>query len=178
MNILSSVVVFVLVGASGVVRVGTGDADESVKLSGCVIKGLNGYVLTNVPRDETAGNAEAETIEPGPVGTSGTDAAVFYWLVDDTERERQVGHQVEIEGEWQGAARTGEMKIQRQANWTDIEVESDGQTFRARLPESLFALSPPGLGVVNAAAGTTSVTLLVRAVKPRHVRMLADSCHS
>src|SRR5688500_5127459 len=81
------------------VELGVNAADE-IKLSGCVVRGEDGdgYLLTNVPGDASWLRSGDGAVSPGPVGTSGSVATIFYWLDDDDELEDHIGHRVEIEG--------------------------------------------------------------------------------
>jgi len=145
--------------------------DNDVKLTGCVIRGEgHGFLLTNSPGEPAFERAQSERIEPGVVGTSGAGGAVFYWLNDDKDLRKEVGHKVEVEGELQGDVKPGEIKIDRKARWTEIEIKSQGQSLKAQVPESLFVVTD------TATTDRDKVRVLVRRVEPKHVRMLAASC--
>jgi hypothetical protein len=146
------------------------DDDKLVTLSGCLIHGDNGYLMTNIPGEPAYQRADAGKIEPGPVGTSGSGATIFYWLDDDHDLAKHVGHQVEVQGELKGDVKPGEIKIDRKAKWTSVEIKSQGRTLKADVPESLFVVSRRGV------TDDDKVNILVRRVDPKHVRMLGATC--
>jgi hypothetical protein len=141
-------------------------------LTGCVVRdeGGDGFLLTNVPPGLTVQRAGADPVAPGPVGTSGSEVNVFYWLDDDDELEEHVGHQVHIRGELEGDVKEGEISIDRKDKWTEITIESDGRDLKARVPQSLFIVRPAGSG------GGDDVDVLVRKVDAEDVKMVAASC--
>ena len=96
--------------------------------------------------------------------------SVFYWLDNNGDLKEHVGHQVEIDGELKGDLSDGQIKVDRKANWTEMEVKSDGRTFKARVPESLF-IYPAG-----ARDSDPKVQVLVPKVDVRKVSMRAASC--
>src|SRR5687767_1512439 len=78
--------------------------DKDVQLTGCVVRdeGGDGFLLTNMSSGVSVQRADATSVSPGPVGTSGTAATVFFWLDDDEELEEHVGHKVTVRGELEG----------------------------------------------------------------------------
>jgi hypothetical protein len=146
------------------------DKGNLVTLTGCLIHGDHGYLLTNAPDEPRFERADAGKIEPGPVGTSGAGSSIFYWLDDDHDLAKNIGHQVEIQGELKGDVKPGEIKIDRKRNWTTIEIKSQGRSLKADVPERLWVVSPRGV------SDEDKVNTLVRRVDPKHVRMLAVTC--
>ena len=115
-------------------------ADQDVKLSGCLVRGEDGagYLLTNAPGESVWDRAREVPVEPGPAGTTGRMGSVFYWLDNNGELKEHVGHEVEINGELKGDLSDGQIKVERKAKWSEMEVKSEGKTLKARVPESLF----------------------------------------
>src|SRR6476659_8253747 len=111
--------------------------DEKIKLNGCVIKaeGDDGYLISNVPSEPDATTADRNPAT-NAIGTAGTYANVFYWLKNDDELKKHVGHRVEIEGELKGDIKEGEIKLDRKDNWTELEVKSDGHEMKAKVPNA------------------------------------------
>jgi len=145
-------------------------AAQDVTLAGCVVKGEgHGYLLTNVPGDVTITQSRSEKIEPGPVGTSGASGTVFYWLEDDDDLSRQVGHRVEVRGELKGDVKAGELKVDPKRDWTELEIKSEGRQLTVQVPQTLFVVSR---GTVT----DDKLDILVRRVEPKRVRMLGASC--
>ena len=146
--------------------------DKSIKLTGCLVKGEGdgGYLVTNLP-SEPASTASATAIVPSAVGTSGGSAPMFYWLDDNHDLERHVGHRVEIDGRLKGDLKEGEIKLERRNNWTDVTVKSDGRSMKAVVPNaSMFPASP------RDERSNRKVAAIVRKVDVEHVRMLAARC--
>jgi hypothetical protein len=144
-------------------------ADESdIRLSGCLIRGHDGdgYLLTNVAGEAAWQRSPEPAVVPGPVGTSGTIASVFYWLDKNDGLDEHVGHVVEIEGRQRRDLEEGEIKIGAQGEWTDIEIEAGGRSMKARVPRA-------ALFIKN---GEREIDVLVRRVTAERVRMLAVSC--
>jgi hypothetical protein len=148
--------------------------DKEIELTGCVVRdeGGDGFLLTNVPRTPTFQAAGADPVAPGPVGTSGAAATIFYWFDDDDELEEHVGHQVQVRGELEGDVKEGAIKLERKDNWTEITIESDGRDLKARVPQSLFVVRPAGA----TRSSDADVDVLVRKVDAKDVKMLAASC--
>ena len=146
-------------------------ADEDIKLTGCLVRGdgdAAGYLLTNVPGFVARQRPGDATVEPGPVGTAGA-ATVFYWLEDDDALEPHVGHRIEVSGELEDDVEDGEIEIDRQDNWTEIRIESDGRELKARVPHELVV-------AFSGARDGDAIDVLVRKVDVEGVRMIAATC--
>jgi len=145
--------------------------DKSIKLTGCLIKGEGdkGYLITNLPSEPASTSPVSTAVVPSAVGTTGDYSTIFYWLDDDHDLERHVGHRVEIEGRWKGDPKGGEIKLERKASWTEVRVKSDGRAMKAIVPNaSLFPASPSDKD--------RKVTAVVRRVDVDRVRMIAARC--
>lgn len=146
--------------------------DKDVKLTGCLVKGESGdhgYLITNMPSEPASTSSARANVVPGAVGTTGAYSTIFYWLDDDDDLERHVGHRVEIEGRVKGDLKAGEIKLERKDNWTDVTVKSDGRSMKATVPNaSLFPASTHDKD--------RKVTALVRRVDVDHVRTVAARC--
>jgi hypothetical protein len=146
--------------------------DRNVKLTGCLVKGErgdHGYLITNLPSEPSSTSSAGVSVVPGAVGTTGAYSTIFYWLDDDDDLERHVGHRVEIEGRVKGDLKPGEIKLERKDNWTEVTVKSDGRSMKATVPNaSLFPASTQDKD--------RKVTALVRRVDVDHVRMVAARC--
>jgi hypothetical protein len=144
-------------------------AADPVKLTGCVVRAEDGdgYLLINVPREPASSSAEPRAASPTVVGTTGVFANIFYWLDNDDDLRKHIGHQVEVSGDLKGELKDGEIKIDRKDQWTEIEVESDGRDMKARVPNA---------SVVAGANADRKVDVLVRRVDVNNVRMLDAVC--
>jgi hypothetical protein len=96
---------------------------------------------------------------------------VFYWLEDDEDLSRQVGHRVEVRGELKGDVKAGELKIDPKRDWTELEIKSENRHLKVQVPQTLFVVNSDGN------ISDDKVDVLVRRVEPKHVRMLAASCN-
>jgi hypothetical protein len=79
------------------------------------------------------GVAAAGSNAPNPVGTSGIAGRVFYWLEHDDDLSNHVGQLVEITGDLKDVE-TGEVEIDREGDFIEIELDLDGKEERARVP--------------------------------------------
>src|SRR5262245_59150126 len=70
------------------------DDKKDVTITGCVVKGDGGYVLTNVAQETAAAAVAAGTpSSPQPEGTI-MPGRVLYWLEDDDELREHAGQKV------------------------------------------------------------------------------------
>ena len=145
--------------------------DKEVELTGCVVRdeGGDGYLLTNMPTGVSVQRADATSVSPGPVGTSGNAATVFFWLDDDDDLEEHVGHKVTVRGELEGDVEDGEITIERKDNWTEMTIKSEGRDLKARVPQTLFVMPAAG-------SRDEKLNVLVRKVDAEDVKMIAASC--
>jgi hypothetical protein len=142
-------------------------AAEDIRLSGCLVRGESGgFLLTNGSNQPGWQRAD-QSVTPGAVGTTGSAATVFYWLRDDDDLKRHVGHRVEVTGELEGESADGQIKIDRKDDWTEIEIKADGDELKARLPH---------MSVVPVGDGDRRVPVVVRKVDVDKVTMLEASC--
>jgi hypothetical protein len=146
------------------------DGDQKIKLNGCLVKaeGDDGYLITNLPSEPGSTTADRNPITTA-IGTSGAYATVFYWLKNDGDLEKNIGHRVEIEGELKGDIKEGEIKLDRKDNWTELEVKSDGDTMKAKVPNAYIFPDPTR-------DKDKKISTLVRKVDVDHVKMLSASC--
>jgi hypothetical protein len=168
-NLGSALAVAIALAGAAELRVDAQDKD--VKLTGCVVRGEDGdgYLLTNGPGEPAWQRSADANVSPGAVGTSGAFATVFYWLDEDDELEKHVGHFVEVEGEVEGDLEDGEIKIDRKDDWTEIEVESDGDHLKARVPHS-SVFAAPGRD------SDRNLNVLVRRVDVERVKLIDAAC--
>ena len=140
---------------------------DSITLTGCLVRGdAGGYLLTNGP-NEPAWQKAGTSVTPGAVGTAGTVAPVFYWLRDDDQLRDHVGHRVDVEGVPEHIIADGEIKVDRKRRWTEIEITSDGDSLKARVPH--LAVAPVG-------DGERTAPVLVRRIDVERLRMISASC--
>ena len=161
----------VLVVAAPTVALGWAvPANEDITLTGCLVRAedANAYLLTNVAGEPAWQRADAR-VAPGPAGTSGTVATVFYWLTDHDDLKNHVGHRVQIGGDLKGDLTDGRIEIDRKDSWVEIKIEADGDDIKARVPVSAFSAVP-------AKGDDEHRNVLVRKVDVGEVKMLAADC--
>jgi hypothetical protein len=146
------------------------NGDEKVKLNGCLVQaeGDDGYLITNLPSEPGSTTTDRNPTTTA-IGTSGAYSTVFYWLKNDDDLKKNVGHRVEIEGELKGDIKEGEIKLDRKDNWTELEVKSDGDTMKAKVPNAYIFPDPTR-------DKDRKLPTLVRKVDVDHVKMLSASC--
>jgi hypothetical protein len=148
--------------------IGRALGNDDIKLTGCVVRGEHGgYLLTNAPGEPAWQTSSDTRLSPGAVGTTGGFAEVFYWMRNDGQLGPHVGHRVEVEGDLKGDLKDGEIKSNRKDSWTELEISSDGDTLKARVPHA---------SVVPGRKEDQKMRILVRKVEVKHVRMIAASC--
>jgi hypothetical protein len=147
-------------------------AENSIKLTGCLVRGEGdgaGYLLTNAPAEPGWVNPSEARTAPNAVGTTGGFTSVFYWLNSGRDLKSHVGQRVEIEGDLAGNLKDGEIKVDRQAKWTEVTVKADGRTMKYAVPHMSVVPNPDH-------DKTQRSDVLVRRVNVEKVRMIAPSC--
>jgi len=144
--------------------------DEKIKLNGCLVKadGDDDYLITNLPSEPGSSTADRNPTTSA-IGTSGSYSTVFYWLRNDDDLKKHVGHRVEIEGDLKGDIKEGEIKLDRKDNWTELEVKSDGDSLKAKVPNAYIFPDPTR-------DKDRKISTMVRRVDVEHVKMLSASC--
>lgn len=143
-----------------------GRTADDITLTGCLIRGDGGYLLTNGPSAPAWQKADT-SVTPGAVGTTGTVASIFYWLRDEDDLREHVGHRVEVRGDLESEVSDGEIKVDRKDQWTELEIKAGGDTLKARVPH---------LSVVPVGDGDQKASVLVRKVDVEKVQMLSATC--
>jgi hypothetical protein len=100
---------------------------KDVTITGCVVKGDGGYVLTNVA-EATASAAVAAGMPstPQPAGTV-MPGRVLYWLTDDEDLAEHAGQRVEVRGDIKGDIETGKISAEREGGLVELEFKIDGE---------------------------------------------------
>jgi hypothetical protein len=174
--------------AVGTTAVPTGEGKE-VAITGCVIKGDDGYVLSSV--------GEAVTVQTSrtTVGTSGTtttttttttpaspvipsaDQRFIYWLDDDDNLiEEHAGQRVEVIGKIEGDIDRGEIEIERENNMIELEIKAKGEKITVKLPDTpaTNATATGTSGVVT--DHPQDIPFKVRKFDVKKVKTLASNC--
>ena len=185
---LSTAVAAQQTAAVGAAPVPTGD-DQEVTLTGCVIKGEGGYVLSTIGEGITVQSSRTT------VGTSGTTTTTtttttpatpaipppgqrfIYWLDDDGEElENHAGRRVEVIGEIEGDVEDGEIEIERADNMIELEIEAKGEKITVKLPDT-----PPATDTAVGTSGRVTdeprdIPFKVRKFDVKSVKVVAGSC--
>jgi len=110
--------------------------DDDITIRGCV---RNTDVRSAIPTNMLVWSrgdimlAAATSLGSHPVGTAGVVGRVFYWLEDDDDLSRHVGQMVEVKGDLKDFE-TGEVKIEHEGDFTEIELDLDSKKEKARVP--------------------------------------------
>ncbi len=116
--------------------------DDDITIRGCVGRAQPG-TATNAPMlvwtrgDIMLSNATA-------IGAALSADRVFYWLDDDDDLSKHVGQMVEVKGDL-GDFQKGEVDIDKDGDFTEIELKLGGKTEKARVPTTLIG-APRGEG--------------------------------
>ncbi|MBI2222441.1 MAG: hypothetical protein HYU53_14695 [Acidobacteria bacterium] len=161
--------------------------DEDITVTGCLVAGNGdgkGFLLTNVlPASIDMSTRAAQGQQTS--GTSGTlpgASTVIYWLddlEDDDSLADYAGRRVEVRGEVEGDIDRGGMEIERDGDWVEIEITSDGRKVETRLP---WASVMPNDGKAVGTSGTLKegqeieLNINVRKIDVKDVRVVAGSC--
>jgi hypothetical protein len=108
--------------------------DDEITIRGCVgrapiTNASAQQVLVWTRSDLMLGNAMA--VRDGQ--PSALNGGVFYWLDDDDDLTKHVGQMVEVKGDL-GDFKKGEIDIDRDGDFTEIELKLDGKKEKARVP--------------------------------------------
>ena len=109
--------------------------DDDITIRGCVSRVQPGAprhapMLVWTRGDIMLGNAT------GLTAGAGSADRVFYWLDDDEDLAKHVGQMVEVKGDL-GDFQKGEVEIDKDGDFTKIELKLDGKTEKARVPTSV-----------------------------------------
>jgi hypothetical protein len=141
--------------------------DPGIRLIGCLVKGDDGYLLTNLPSEPSTVSPVGASIIPGAVGTTGAYSTIFYWLEDNDDLKHHIGHRVEVVGNLKGDPKNAEIRLRRYYDWTEMKVKSDGHSMKVLVPAVLPA---PYVDI------DTKVSAVMRKVDVDYVFMLAVGC--
>ena len=68
-----------------------------------------------------------------PVGTTGVNGRVFYWLDEEEDLAKYIGKNVRIRGEVDDFEK-GEIEIDRDGDYAEVKLEFDGKEEELRIP--------------------------------------------
>jgi hypothetical protein len=147
-------------------------ADTSITITGCVVKGDNGYVLTNVA-EQTAAAAvagSAGSTAERPAGTVGP-AQVIYWLDGDDDLKDHAGQKVEVRGTLEGEIGKGEVAAEIENGLVELEFKvDDARRITVTLPQAPVGTS----GTITDKEVTRH--FVVRKIDVDSVKTIASAC--
>jgi hypothetical protein len=164
--------------------------DKEVTLTGCVVKGDGGYVLSGIgpgftieTTRTTVGTAGSTTTTTTTSATPGSpvipspERRVIYWLDDDDDLEEHAGRRVEVRGEIEGDIDAGEIEVEREDGMIELEIKAKGDKVTVKLPDTAAA-NPGAVGTSGSAVTDRpqDIPFFVRKVDVKSVKRLADSC--
>jgi len=151
----------------------SGDDKKDVTITGCVVKGDGGYVLTNVA-EETAAAAVAGGLPsaPQPKGTV-LPGRVLYWLHDDDDLAEHAGQKVEVQGELKGDIERGNISAEREGGQIELEFKVEGdKKVTIKVPNV-----PPTVGTSGTITDKeTDIPYIVRRIDVDKVKMISSTC--
>lgn len=111
--------------------------DDDITIQGCVGRVSPGSLPAQPLLVWTRGDIMLSSARSmsGPSGT--LPERVFYWLDDDEDLSKHVGRMIEVKGEL-GEFEKGEIEIERDGEFTNIEMKLGGKTEKARVPTAWF----------------------------------------
>ena len=154
-------------------------SDDKVTLTGCVVKGDEGFLLTDAV---AASTTSTTTVAPTPTGVTATTTTtttpgkttMLYWLDGNDELNAHSGHRVEVTGEVKGDVEAAEIKMERENNAVKITAKSGDRKVSAMLPEVPAAVGTAG--AVGDKDKKVEIAYGVRKLDVKSVKMIAENC--
>jgi hypothetical protein len=153
-------------------------SDDKVTLTGCVVKGDDGFLLTDAIAPTTTSTT---TIAPNPGGVTATtkttttpgQATTLYWLDGTDDLNAHNGHRVEVTGEIEGEVDAAELKVERESNGVKISAKSGDRKVSAMLPDV-----PAAVGTSGAVGDDKDkkINYSVRKIDVKSVKMISATC--
>jgi hypothetical protein len=146
--------------------------DDHLTLTGCVVHGDGGYLLTNVtPAAGEDDRMRKSGFTPARIGAADQ---VLYWLKNEDKLAGHEGQRVEVEGKLDGDLKKGEMEVERKDGRIEIEAKANGKKVKAVLPESDAAIGTSGTS--NTEHKKVEREYLMRRFEVKSVKMVTSTC--
>lgn len=154
---------------------GAGDRDDQFVVTGCVMptadfRSAGPQSLFVWSRGDVYLAFADIRLKPSetarPVGTAGVFMPVFYWIDDENDFAKYVGQHVEIVGELSDELDKGEIEIDHEGEFTEIDFEVKGREATARIPTAWFGPATRGRDIER--------DVVVRTVDVENVTVLGD----
>ena len=146
---------------------------KDVTITGCVVKGDGGYVLSDVLPENSAAAAVAGTPStPQPAGTV-MPGRVLYWLHDDENLADHAGQKVEVRGELEGDIEKGNISAEREGGLIELEFKIEGdKKVTVKVPDV-----PATIGTSGAVGDREKdFAFVVRKIDVDSVKMISSTC--
>ena len=122
--------------------------DDHLTLTGCVVKGDGGYLLTdvsdhNVKSEPKSSFPPPDTSATASLGSSGV-GQVLYWFDDEHKLKGHEGQRVEVKGKLKGDLEKSDFEVKRDDGKVKIEAKAHGKKIKATLPEYSSAIGTSG----------------------------------
>jgi hypothetical protein len=174
--------------AVGTTPVPTGDGKE-VAITGCVVKGDDGYVLSSVGEAVTVQTTRTSVGAAGTTTTTTTtttpaspvipsaDQRFIYWLDDDDNLiAEHAGQRVEVIGKIEGDIDRGEIEVERENDMIELEIKAKGEKITVKLPDTPAA-NATATGTSGAVTDKPKdIPFKVRKFDVKKVKKLAATC--
>ena len=174
--------------AVGTAPVPTGD-DKEVAITGCVVKGDNGYVLSSIGEAVTVQTTRTTVGSSGTVTSTTTtrtpaapvippsDQRFIYWLDDDDNLiEEHAGQRVEVIGKLEGDIDRGEIEVERENNMIELEIKAKREKITVKLPDTPEANATPTGTSGMVTDKPKDIPFKVRKFDVKKVKTLAATC--
>ena len=171
----------------GTVAAPTVQEDNEITLTGCVIKGDGGYVLSG----EQQLTVETTAVTPGttgkpslPTGVSDARAMpplpgtrVLYWLKESDDLKTHAGHHVEVKGKLGKDIDKGEIEVELEQGMVELEFKFENRKVTVKVPHTTPTAAPIGTAGVTPTDKPVDVAFTLRTVDVKSVKMLAATCN-
>jgi hypothetical protein len=164
--------IFALAGFASAQVTLAGDNDDQFVITGCVMpaagaRTTEAHSIMVWSKGDVYLASPATRVKPSetehPIGTTGALGRLFYWLDDEDDFARYVGQRVEIVGELSDEIDHGEIEIETEGEFTEVEFDAGGREAKAKIPTAWFG---PTLRGSNLEADIAFRTVDVEHVNP------------
>ncbi len=163
--------------------------DDKVTLTGCVVKGDDGFLLTDAVPPSTTSTTSVSPTAAGVTATARTtttpgQATMLYWLDGSDDLNAHSGHRVEVTGEIEGDVEAAELTVEREDNGVKISAKSGDRKVIAMLPDMPSAVGTSGTATPGAIADKedkdkdkeVEMDYAVRKLDVKSVKMISATC--
>jgi hypothetical protein len=163
--------------------------DGKVTLTGCVVKGDDGFLLTDAVASATTATTGVSPTADGVTATTKTtttpgQATMLYWLDGSDDLNAHSGHRIEVTGEIEGDVEAAELTVEREASGVKISAKSGDRKVIAMLPDVPAAVGTSGTAAPGAIADKedkdkdreVEMNYALRKLDVKSVKMISATC--